>query len=190
MTRILQIRRGTTEQNNNFTGLAGEITMDTDAKTIRIHDGETVGGIVLARADNKANCSGTCDITAIPDDFWENIIIKYSRPQFTKHETRPVPINSHTSRLEYNIDNVGAPAIIQSVLICQNPDAGYSTGDEVCAFGVGTRCAPQPNWAVDETGLHLNFMVANQQYWVSHKETGETIYVADENWRILFRVYC
>ena len=44
MTRVLQIRRGTTEQNDNFTGMIGEITMDTDAKTLRVHDGETQGG--------------------------------------------------------------------------------------------------------------------------------------------------
>lgn len=44
MTRVLQLRRGTTAQNNNFTGLPGEITFDMDAKTVRIHDGETLGG--------------------------------------------------------------------------------------------------------------------------------------------------
>ena len=49
MTRILQIRRGTAAQNNNFTGLAGEITMDTTNKTIRVHDGTTAGGTMLAK---------------------------------------------------------------------------------------------------------------------------------------------
>ena len=55
MTRILQIRRGTSAQNDNFTGMAGEITMDTTNKTVRIHDGETLGGIALARADEVAS---------------------------------------------------------------------------------------------------------------------------------------
>jgi hypothetical protein len=49
--RIVQIRRGTTEQHESFTGQIGEVTMDTDAKTLRVHDGETLGGIALARAD-------------------------------------------------------------------------------------------------------------------------------------------
>ena len=45
MTRILQIRRGTAAENDNFTGMTGEITMDTTNKTVRIHDGETLGGL-------------------------------------------------------------------------------------------------------------------------------------------------
>lgn len=52
MARQIQIRRGTTLENENFTGAIGEITMDTDAKTLRVHDGETVGGIALARASD------------------------------------------------------------------------------------------------------------------------------------------
>ena len=46
----LQIKRGDTTANDTYTGLAGEITMDTDTKTIRIHDGETTGGVAMARA--------------------------------------------------------------------------------------------------------------------------------------------
>lgn len=49
MARQIQIRRGTTLENDNFTGAIGEITMDTDAKTLRVHDGETVGGVPLAK---------------------------------------------------------------------------------------------------------------------------------------------
>lgn len=49
MARQIQIRRGTTLENDNFTGAIGEITMDTDAKTLRVHDGETVGGVALAK---------------------------------------------------------------------------------------------------------------------------------------------
>ena len=46
----LQIKRGDTDKNNAYVGQPGEITMDTDAKTIRIHDGETTGGVAMARA--------------------------------------------------------------------------------------------------------------------------------------------
>ncbi len=49
MARQIQIRRGTTLENDNFTGAIGEITMDTDAKTLRVHDGETPGGVALAK---------------------------------------------------------------------------------------------------------------------------------------------
>lgn len=47
--RKIQIKRGNGAENDKYTGQAGEITMDTDAKTIRIHDGQTVGGEILAK---------------------------------------------------------------------------------------------------------------------------------------------
>ena len=40
----IQYRRGSQAQNDAFTGALGEITVDTTNKTIRIHDGSTVGG--------------------------------------------------------------------------------------------------------------------------------------------------
>ena len=44
MPTTLQLRRGNTTQNNSFTGSAGEISVDTTTKTLRIHDGSTAGG--------------------------------------------------------------------------------------------------------------------------------------------------
>jgi hypothetical protein len=41
----LQFRRGTSSQNNAFTGALGELSVDTDNKTIRVHDGVTAGGV-------------------------------------------------------------------------------------------------------------------------------------------------
>ena len=46
----LQLRRGTTSEHSTFTGLVGEITVDTTKDTIVVHDGTTVGGIPLAKA--------------------------------------------------------------------------------------------------------------------------------------------
>lgn len=48
MTRKLQILRGTTAQNDAYTGSIGELTMDTDRNEVRIHDGQTVGGIKIS----------------------------------------------------------------------------------------------------------------------------------------------
>jgi hypothetical protein len=44
MATQVQFRRGTTTQNNAFTGAIGEITYDTEVKTFRLHDGTTPGG--------------------------------------------------------------------------------------------------------------------------------------------------
>ncbi len=44
MSTAVQRRRGTTAENDAFTGLEGEFTYDTQRKTIRTHDGSTAGG--------------------------------------------------------------------------------------------------------------------------------------------------
>lgn len=44
MPTILQFRRGTTAQNDNYTGSIGELTVDTDLYVLRVHDGTTAGG--------------------------------------------------------------------------------------------------------------------------------------------------
>ena len=51
MSRQIQFRRGTADEHKNFTGAEGEITVDLTNKTLRVHDGETAGGTMLARAD-------------------------------------------------------------------------------------------------------------------------------------------
>ena len=48
MSKRIQLRRGTTTEHNSFTGAVGEVTVDTTNKTLRVHDGSTVGGTRLA----------------------------------------------------------------------------------------------------------------------------------------------
>ena len=49
MAYAIQRRRGTSTEHNSFTGLVGEITIDTTNNTIRVHDGSTAGGHRLAK---------------------------------------------------------------------------------------------------------------------------------------------
>ena len=55
MPTQVQFRRGTTAQNNNFTGAEGEITVNTSNNTIRVHDGATQGGFELATVAHVTN---------------------------------------------------------------------------------------------------------------------------------------
>jgi hypothetical protein len=59
MATQVQFRRGTTTQNNAFTGAIGEITYDTEIKTLRLHDGSNAGGgaivVNTASAQNLTN---------------------------------------------------------------------------------------------------------------------------------------
>lgn len=47
MSKQWQLRRGTTAENDEFTGAQGELTMDTDTNALRIHDGVTQGGHMI-----------------------------------------------------------------------------------------------------------------------------------------------
>jgi len=55
MPTQVQFRRGTTAQNNSFTGASGELSIDTTLNVLRVHDGTTAGGHALL--------SGTSTVT-------------------------------------------------------------------------------------------------------------------------------
>ena len=50
MSGQLQLRRGTTAENDAFTGAVGELTVDTTLDQLRLHDGVTAGGAVTIGA--------------------------------------------------------------------------------------------------------------------------------------------
>lgn len=52
MAKLVQLRGGSLADHAEFIGQNREVTVDTDLTTLRVHDGVTVGGIILARADD------------------------------------------------------------------------------------------------------------------------------------------
>ena len=73
MPTQLQFRRGTTAQNNSFTGAVGEISIDTDTENIRVHDGSQAGGFEIVPSGTVVPYGGAsapggwqlCDDTAL-----------------------------------------------------------------------------------------------------------------------------
>ena len=57
ITKVLLLR-GNTIQNDRYLGLPGEPTIDLEAKTLRIHDGVTVGGHEIESTANLSSFSG------------------------------------------------------------------------------------------------------------------------------------
>jgi hypothetical protein len=51
MSKQVRFRRGTTAQHATFTGVEGEVTVDTDKDVPVVHNGTTAGGIPLLRKD-------------------------------------------------------------------------------------------------------------------------------------------
>jgi hypothetical protein len=64
MATAIQWRRGTTSQHSSFTGLAGEITVDTDLNTVIVHDGSTAGGHRIAKY-TEVTSAAVGDISSI-----------------------------------------------------------------------------------------------------------------------------
>ena len=61
MADQLQLRGGSTVQHASFTGALREVTVDTDKKTVVVHDGATTGGNPLLRQDLSNLPAGTID---------------------------------------------------------------------------------------------------------------------------------
>ena len=59
MSKRVQLRRGTATQHNTFTGANGEVTVDTTNKTLRVHDGTTVGGTELVKVSQLPTSAST-----------------------------------------------------------------------------------------------------------------------------------
>jgi hypothetical protein len=74
MTTQVQRRRGTTVQHSTFTGAEGELTVDTTKDTVVVHDGNTAGGIPLARED-LSNVDGGDIATAVSGETLSSIVI-------------------------------------------------------------------------------------------------------------------
>ena len=61
MSKQVQFRRGTFVESEAFTGAEGEITVDTDNTTLRVHDGVTQGGFPVTGNVHFSGNSVTLD---------------------------------------------------------------------------------------------------------------------------------
>lgn len=70
MSTAIQLRRGTTAEHAAFTGVVGEVTVDTTKDTIVVHDGSTAGGHPLLKESAKnttvAEITGVTGSVKIP----------------------------------------------------------------------------------------------------------------------------
>ncbi len=99
MSRQIQLRRGTTAQHENFTGAIGEVTFDTDKKTLRVHDGQTIGGIEVGKINEE--------LLNIDKDA----IMEYGQPDYFNSIEITNEINATTQNNPYTISK-------NCILIC------------------------------------------------------------------------
>lgn len=63
-----QFRRGNTLSHSTFTGVIGEVTVDTDKKVAVVHDGSTAGGYPLVKAQDLT----TANVTEVSNQYFTN----------------------------------------------------------------------------------------------------------------------
>jgi len=142
MSRQIQLRRGTTAQNNAFTGAVGEVTVDTEKKTLRVHDGETRGGTPLAK---QADILPTV-ITATQKQqngyvkFANGLIIQWGRiPEITQTSgvafSLPIPFTATTYAISGNDPTVKYSNLQLSTFDAFRTSSGTSTGIRWMAIG-------------------------------------------------------
>ena len=74
MTTALKRRRGTDSNHDSFTGLDGELSVNTTNKSVHVHDGTTVGGFETMRTDfnNAADVTSTINFSGTNKVTFEN----------------------------------------------------------------------------------------------------------------------
>jgi hypothetical protein len=112
MANALRLRRGTTAQHASFTGLEGEVTVDTTKDTVVVHDGSTAGGIPLAKASQATtsvaitggSITGITDL-AIADGGTGASTAAAARvnllPSLTSNGNKALFVNSGATDIEY-----------------------------------------------------------------------------------------
>lgn len=61
------LKRGTTVKSLAYTGPLGEVVVDTDLRSLRVQDGVTAGGVLLAKDDHGHEVAGIAGLQALLD---------------------------------------------------------------------------------------------------------------------------
>lgn len=59
VTKRVRLRKGTEQEHVNFAGVLAEVTIDTTKKTLRVHDGVTLGGFEVRKSRYEIISSST-----------------------------------------------------------------------------------------------------------------------------------
>jgi fibronectin-binding autotransporter adhesin len=116
--RRVQLRRGTTAENNAFTGASGELTVDTTKKTIRVHDGATAGGMETTLPD-LSNIAPTASV-----DINNNRVINVLDPVDAQDVATKNYVDSGGGLTIDNLTNVSITNVANAQMLIYDDDAG------------------------------------------------------------------
>lgn len=160
MSRQIQLRRGTATEHESFIGAVGEITMDTTNQTLRVHDGETPGGVALARADTVP------EDVQLPENY--DFVVEYHKESsannskwYRKYKSGRVDMGGHYTG---NATVVTLPIQVQDsnyiVLITKNSPPAYWATTHLVVGGTSTK-----NFTIyqygDTASLKVGWLIMN-----------------------------
>jgi microcystin-dependent protein len=156
MPTQLQFRRGTTSQNNSFTGAVGEITVDTDTDALILHDGSSSGGIeilpsgTIVAFGNTTPPTGwlTCNDQAVSRTTYARLFAvigttfgtgdgssTFNVPDL--RDRAPLGFGTNMSTLGAITSAIAASAVMTSASKTGVTTAGNTTGSTAASLSVG-----------------------------------------------------
>ena len=186
MPTVVQFRRGTTAQNNSFTGAAGELSVDTTLGTIRVHNG-IAGGNTLASIDavqtlsNKTlsapSITGTLTSTGFINTSANVSAAIGSFDSITVRAAVTAIVNGGTS----GVGNIGASGATFNTVFAKATTAQYAdlaevyTSDQQYPGGTvvvfGGQAEVTQSHASHDTRI-AGVVSTNPAYLMNHNETG------------------
>jgi hypothetical protein len=127
MPTVVQFRRGTTAQNNSFTGAAGELSVDTTLGTIRVHNG-IAGGNTLASIDAVQTLSNkTLATPTITGTLSSNGLINTSGNIICASISAGTYVGLSSSKINTNASNVTVDSSYVNVAVNGTNVAAFSS---------------------------------------------------------------
>ena len=190
MAKQLQLRKGTATEHNTFTGANGEVTVDTTNKTLRVHDGSTVGGIRLATftggfipaAQLPAATTSTQGIVKLDNSLTSTSVTEaltalqgkvLNDQAFGVGQTWQDVIAFRAKNVTYT-NTTGKAILVNVGASCSDNDGGLAVTVE------GVRVGYSEGWQSSGTGTWQNiitFLVPNLQSYVVSGGAGIILWV-------------
>ena len=115
----VQIRRGTEAENDAFTGAEGEVTMDLTNKQLRVHDGQTTGGMKIPNIETVFGTNQIANGAVTPEKL-------IGQPTFAGNAGKTLAVNQAGNGFEFVESTL--PENTDYVIESQEPTAenGYT----------------------------------------------------------------
>ncbi len=164
MPTVVQFRRGTTAQNNSFTGAAGELTVDTSLGTIRIHNG-VAGGNTLASIDAVQTLSNkTLSTPTVTGTLTSNGLINTSGNIICASISAGTYVGLSSNKINTNASNVTVETSYVNVAINGSNIASIGAeGIMPTANASGSLGSTTVRWN-NIVGVSGNFLSVNANY--------------------------